>query len=84
MSQTSNGVLATMEGRAQWVQSYVTDDKIYCVYIADNRRPYASTPPRGDSRPTSDRSSRCDRSHDWRTGVAPQCPCTWTVTMFRA
>ena len=36
ISQTSNGVLATMDGRAQWVQSYVTDDKIYCVYIAEN------------------------------------------------
>ncbi len=36
ISQTSNGVLATMGGRAQWVQSYVTDDKIYCVYVAGN------------------------------------------------
>jgi hypothetical protein len=36
ISQKSNGVLATMGGRAQWVQSYVTDDKIYCVYIADS------------------------------------------------
>jgi Protein of unknown function (DUF4242) len=36
ISQTSNSVLATMVGRAQWVQSYVTDDKIYCVYIAES------------------------------------------------
>jgi hypothetical protein len=36
ISEKSNGVLATMQGRAQWVQSYVTDDKIYCVYIADS------------------------------------------------
>ncbi len=36
ISATSNGVLATMAPRAQWVQSYVTDDKIYCVYIADD------------------------------------------------
>jgi hypothetical protein len=36
ISQTSNGVLSTMNGRAQWVQSYVTDDKIYCVYIAED------------------------------------------------
>lgn len=36
ISQKSNGVLATMDGRAQWVQSYVTDDKIYCVYIAES------------------------------------------------
>ncbi len=25
-----------MAPRVQWVQSYVTDDKIYCVYIAEN------------------------------------------------
>lgn len=36
ISQTSNGVLATMGGRAQWVQSYVTDDKVYCVYVAED------------------------------------------------
>lgn len=36
ISATSNGVLASMGGRAQWIQSYVTDDKIYCVYIADD------------------------------------------------
>ena len=35
-AQTSNAALATMEGRAQWQQSYVTDDKIYCVYVADD------------------------------------------------
>ena len=29
-------VLAEMEGRAKWQQSYVTDDKIYCVYVAEN------------------------------------------------
>jgi hypothetical protein len=32
----SNAVLAEMGGRVQWVQSYVTDDKVYCVYIAPN------------------------------------------------
>jgi hypothetical protein len=36
ISRTSNRVLETMAPRAQWVQSYVTDDKIYCVYIADD------------------------------------------------
>ena len=25
-----------MGGDVQWLQSYVTDDKIYCVYFADN------------------------------------------------
>jgi hypothetical protein len=32
----SNAVLAEMRPRAQWVQSFVTDDKIYCTYIAEN------------------------------------------------
>jgi len=36
ISCTSNDALAGMAPRAQWLQSYVTDDKIYCVYIADN------------------------------------------------
>ena len=25
-----------MAGRAQWLHSYVTDDKLFCVYIADD------------------------------------------------
>jgi len=34
IAQKSCGVLREMGPRIQWVQSYVTDDKIYCVYIA--------------------------------------------------
>ena len=36
IAQKSNGVLAEMAPRAQWIQSYVTGDKIYCVYVADD------------------------------------------------
>ncbi|HEY9404072.1 MAG TPA: DUF4242 domain-containing protein [Pyrinomonadaceae bacterium] len=36
MSQKSCAVLNSMGSHIQWVQSYVTDDKIYCVYIAPN------------------------------------------------
>ena len=36
ISQTSCGVLSKMGPQIQWVQSYVTTDKIYCVYIAPN------------------------------------------------
>jgi Protein of unknown function (DUF4242) len=25
-----------MAGRAQWLETYVTDDKLFCVYIADD------------------------------------------------
>jgi hypothetical protein len=34
ISQKSCGVLQSMGPQIQWVQSYVTDDKIYCVYVA--------------------------------------------------
>ena len=36
ISQTSCGVLSKMGSQIQWIQSYVTGDKIYCVYIAPN------------------------------------------------
>lgn len=35
-SQTSCGVLIEMGPQIQWIQSYVTGDKMYCVYIAPN------------------------------------------------
>ena len=36
ISQTSCGVLSKMGPSIQWVHSYVTGDKIYCVYVAPN------------------------------------------------
>jgi len=36
ISQTSCGVLQQMGPSIQWLHSYVTGDKIYCVYIAPN------------------------------------------------
>lgn len=36
ISQTSCGVLHKMGSQIQWVHSYVTSDKIYCIYIAPN------------------------------------------------
>ncbi len=36
ISQKSCGVLKNLGPQIQWVQSYVTDDKVYCVYIAPN------------------------------------------------
>ncbi len=37
ISQKSCGVLQGLGPQIQWVQSYVTDDKIYCIYIAPNK-----------------------------------------------
>jgi len=36
IAQTSCGVLRDLGPEINWVHSYVTDDKIYCVYIAPN------------------------------------------------
>src|SRR5258708_2058116 len=36
ISQKSCGVLRGMGPEIQWVQSYVTGDKVYCIYIAPN------------------------------------------------
>ena len=36
ISQTSCGVLNKMGPQIQWVQSYVTENKIYCIYNAPN------------------------------------------------
>jgi len=34
ISQKSCGILRDMGPQIQWLESYVTDDKVYCVYIA--------------------------------------------------
>jgi hypothetical protein len=36
VSQKSCSVLRNLGPQIQWVESYVTDDKIYCVYVAPN------------------------------------------------
>ena len=36
ISEKSCSVLRAMGPQIQWVHSYVTDDKIYCVYVAPN------------------------------------------------
>ena len=36
MSQRSCNVLDNMGPQIQWIHSYVTENKIYCVYIAPN------------------------------------------------
>ncbi|MDQ3684406.1 MAG: DUF4242 domain-containing protein [Acidobacteriota bacterium] len=38
ISQKSCGVLRDMGPQIQWIQSYVTGDKIYCVYIAPDEQ----------------------------------------------
>ena len=46
ISQKSCSVLSSMGPKIQWLESYVTDDKIYCVYIAPDEatvREHATT-----------------------------------------
>lgn len=38
ISQKSCGVLREMGPRIQWIQSYVTGDKLYCIYIAPDEQ----------------------------------------------
>jgi len=38
ISRKSCGVLRDMGPRIQWLQSYVTGDKVYCIYIADSEQ----------------------------------------------
>ncbi|MGZ4958974.1 MAG: DUF4242 domain-containing protein [Methylomonas sp.] len=38
ISQKSCGVLRDMGPRIQWLESYVTADKVYCIYIADSEK----------------------------------------------
>jgi Nickel responsive protein SCO4226-like len=38
ISQKSCGVLESMGPKIQWVQNFVTDDKIYCVYVAPDEQ----------------------------------------------
>lgn len=34
VAQKSNGILQTLGPKIQWVETYVSDDKLYCVYNA--------------------------------------------------
>jgi hypothetical protein len=47
ISGKSCSVLRELGPTIQWVQSYVTDNKIYCVYIAPNRELVAEHAKRG-------------------------------------
>lgn len=38
IAQKSCGVLKEMGGQTQWLESFVTDDKVYCIYIAENEK----------------------------------------------
>lgn len=63
ISKKSVEVLDAMAGRAQWLQSYVTDDKLFCVYIADDAETVAEHAQAG--------GFPCDAAHRVRTIIDP-------------
>ena len=36
VARQSNGALAKLRPRIQWQESYVTDDKTFCIYLAED------------------------------------------------
>ena len=48
MSQKSCGVLKEMGPQIQWQESFVTDDKVYCIYIAPNEEAVREHAQRGE------------------------------------
>ncbi|SFU52658.1 DUF4242 domain-containing protein [Nitrosospira multiformis] len=48
LSEKSCSVLANMGSPIQWVESYVTDDKVYCIYIAPDEAAIRTHAEQGD------------------------------------
>ena len=48
MSQKSCRVLQEMDSQIQWQESFVTDDKVYCIYIAPNEEAVREHAQRGE------------------------------------
>lgn len=62
ISAKSNEVLAGMPNLT-WIESYVTDDKLYCVYDADDPESIREHAERG--------GFPCDRISEVRTSISP-------------
>ena len=56
ISQKSCGVLSKLGPQIQWVQSYVTNDKVYCVYVAPNEQMVREHAKQAGSRPIASRA----------------------------
>lgn len=69
ISQKSCGVLQELGPEIVWQQSYVTDDKIYCVYIAPNEEIIRQHAERGGF--PANRISRVHEVIDPSTAEAP-------------
>ena len=36
VAKTSNGALAKLQPRVQWLESFITADKTFCIYLAED------------------------------------------------
>ena len=73
VSEKSCGVLRGMGPRIQWMHSYVTDDKVYCVYLAPDEATVREHAAQGGF--PANRVSRVTAVIDPATADAPE-PCT--------
>jgi hypothetical protein len=80
MTGTSNETLSNLGPDIQWRESYVTDDKIYCVYLAKNEeliREHAKisgfpVDKISEIRTTLDPSSDVEQQRSYTQAAAPQ------------
>ncbi|HKQ49789.1 MAG TPA: DUF4242 domain-containing protein [Phycisphaerae bacterium] len=63
ISQKSCGVLKNLGPQIQWLHSYVTGDKVYCVYIAPNEEMVREHARRGEF--------PCNRVSEIKTTIDP-------------
>ncbi len=63
-------VLDSVAGRAQWIESFVTGDKLYCVYIADDAEPVVEHARAG--------GFLCDSARQVRTIIDPTRAESWS------
>lgn len=68
ISQKSCNVLAEMGPKIQWVESFVTDDRVYCIYIAPDEATLREHAKRGGF--PANRVSRVRSTIDPTTGEA--------------
>ena len=74
ISQKSCGVLREMGPQIQWQQSFVTDDKIYCIYIAPDEEAIKTHARKGGfpaNRISRARGDRPDHSRAMTTTAPP-------------
>lgn len=63
MSAASNAVLQDLDGDVQWVQTYVAEDRLFCVYNAENEQLIHEHARRG--------GFPCDRVREVRAVIDP-------------